>query len=878
MEILNEFFRKMNFKRTLIGFVLVLISVFFFVSCKLTKMPGSDDIAIEWEVISNQYDENTAVKARFIIENNSRFTLDNQNWTLFFNQSPRQMYGTQEGPMAVVEHINGDWYRIFPEKGFVLKPGEKIEIVYENAHWWIKESDAPHGLYFVFVDKSGKDHIVEALNYRILPFERPEQYTRHFIDHVPPPGPETNYANNEGLALVPEDQLPLIIPSPYKISSSGEKVAFGFPLTIFYDDNVLGEAEKLASMLKQFAGGDIKLYQGKPSGVNSIWLRLADFKADGKNKEAYRLTVAANQTISIEGTDRAGLFYGVQSLVALLPQELFLGESADVLLPAVQIEDAPRFGYRGLHIDVSRNFQQLETIKKMMDVMAFYKLNVLHFHLTDDEGWRLEIPSLPELTEVGAQRGHTTMAASALHPAYGSGPFAYADGRHGSGFYSRKEYVELLKYANDRHIKVIPEINLPGHARAAVKAMEARYERFMALGNEEAANEFRLIDPEETSVYLTAQLVKDNVVNVARESAYHFLETVLDEVISMYDEAGAPLDIVHIGGDEVPDGAWSKSPMVDDLIKKLPDIELHANMHKYFTRRALEIFSARNLQMAGWEEVGMYRTDNGVHAVYPGFAGGKVIPYAWNSLWGQQDLAYRFANAGYPVVLCHVTNFYFDLAYNNDPREPGLYWGGFVNVRDTWHYNPFDVFKSTLRTNMGQSVDPEIAYAAMERLRPSAKNNILGMQAQLWSETILGPEMLEYYTLPKLIGFAESAWAPQRIWETTADAVTRARQVDEGWNVFANAIARKELPRLSKIFGGFNYRVPPPGAIIKDGKLHANVEFPGLTVRYTLDGSEPVINSTEFVEPLEVSGKQIKLRAFDITGKGSLEVSIKMGD
>lgn len=875
MEIFRKIFEVGFFSKPFLTVLTILIGFAFFVSCKGTKLPGNNDIAIEWEVISNQFSENTGVKARFIIENKSRFTLDSTNWTLYFNQAPRTVNNTHEGSKVQVERINGDWYRIYPLEGFVLKPGEKVEIIYENAHWWVKESDAPRGLYFVFIDADGKEQIVEALNFRILPFDRPEQFTRHLNDHLPPPGAETNFANNAAMSLVPEAELPLLIPTPQKLVYNGQRVNFAFPVTIFHTEELLNEAQYLAAMLKEHGGGEVNLNTGTPSGANSIWLRLGNVSVNGTTKEAYRMRINIDQTIELEGSDRAGVFYGIQSILAMLPSELFIGKTNELNLPVAMIEDAPRFGYRGLHVDVSRNFQQIETIKKLIDLMAFYKLNVLHFHLTDDEGWRLEIPSLPELTQVGAQRGHTTMQAAALHPAYGSGPFPNAPGKNGCGFYTRQQYIDLLKYANNKHIKIIPEINLPGHARAAIKSMEARYQRFMAEGNEAAANEFRLIDPEETSVYLTAQLFTDNVVNVARESAYKFLETVLDDVISMYAEANAPLDILHIGGDEVPAGAWTKSPMIDELMKTRPDLKVHANMHKYFTERALEIFAARNLQMAGWEEVGMYRTETNAHAVFPGFAGGKVIPYAWNSLWGQQDLAYRFANAGFPVVLCHVTNFYFDLAYNNDPREPGLCWGGFVNTRDAWHYNPFNVFNSTLKTTMGQPVDPLVAYAGMERLRPDARKNILGLQAQLWSETIHGPEMLEYYVLPKLLGFSESAWAPARVWETTPDATLRAQQVEQGWNVFANAIARKEFPRLSKIFGGFNYRVPPPGAIIQDGKLLTNVEYPGLTVRYTVDGSEPTMNSTEFTGPIEVTATEIILRAFDITGKGSLPVTLK---
>src|SRR5690606_17592867 len=152
--------------------------------------------------------------------------------------------------------------------------------------------------------------------------------------------------------------------------------------------------------------------------------------------------------------------------------------SKEVVLPVVTIEDAPRFEYRGLHVDVARNFQSAETIKRILDIMSFYKLNRFLFYTTEDEGWRVEIPGLPELTEVGAFRRHADgMEAPVVHPAYGSGPLPERDNNHGSGYYTRDEFIDILRYAKARHIKVIPELNFPGHARAAIKSMEARYQR-----------------------------------------------------------------------------------------------------------------------------------------------------------------------------------------------------------------------------------------------------------------------------------------------------------------------------------------------------------------------------------------------------------------
>ncbi len=845
-------------------------------SCSSEKWPGSGDIFITWEVLSNTYSEQAAVKAEFVIENNSQTTLDDKNWELYFNKSPRFLLSIDEASRARVEQISGDWYRIYPVEGFSLAPGERVSIVYENRFWWIKETDAPKGLYFVFRDEQPQETIVEVDNFRILPFEREEQLTRHQRDREPIPTPEFLFAQNQSLAKQPVEELIPVIPSPYFYSREDNSIFFNSDYVIVYKEELAFEARYLQKQLKNLYHLDVDLHKGSSGKEKTVVLSLADIVVNDKNTEVYTLEINADNSIAITGADAAGLFYGVQSFLALFDPQFALQLAEELNLPVVYIEDAPRFGYRGVHVDVSRNFHSVQSMKKTMDILAYYKINTLHLHLTDDEGWRLEISGLPELTEVGGQRGHTTKEVPALHPSFGSGPVPYMVGSHGSGFYTRDEFIELLVYARQRHITVIPEINMPGHARAAIKAMEARYQYFMERGDEAAAEEFRLIDPDETSEYLSAQLFNDNVINVARESTYRFVEIVLDEIIDMYKAADAPLEIIHVGGDEVPSGAWTASPMIDKKMEVLPHINLPANMHAYFTQRTLEIIRSRGLKMAGWEEVALEEAEHGGHVPNTRFADGNVIPYVWNNLWGAQDLAYRLANRGFPVVLCHVTAFYFDLAYNKDPKEPGLYWAGFVNTRNAWFYSPYNVFQTTIKDNMGNTIDPETEYRNMERLNPAARKNILGVQAQLWSETIIGPERLEYYLLPKLVGFAESAWAAPRSWESSEGSIITMDEVVQQWNQFANTLAQRELPRLAKLFGGFNYRVPPPGGIIENGMLLTNVEFPGLTVRYTLDGTEPNENSPVFTNPVNVSKEKVKLKAFDAAGNSSRTVTLSV--
>jgi hexosaminidase len=343
----------------------------------------------------------------------------------------------------------------------------------------------------------------------------------------------------------------------------------------------------------------------------------------------------------------------------------------------------------------------------------------------------------------------------------------------------------------------------------------------------------------------------------------------------MYKEAGVKIEIWHVGGDEVPRGAWTASPMIDSLLKQQPELGKPQNMHAYFHGRIKKLLDKRNLKTAGWEEIGLIADADGKNIPNKKLADGNVIPYVWNNLWGAQDLAYRLANAGFPVVLSHVTNFYFDLAYNNDPRETGLSWGGYVDEFSAWHYNPYDVFKTTIKDNMGKPFDIEQDYKNMVRLKPEAKKNILGVQAQMWTETVSQPDNLEYYLLPKLIGFAESAWATERIWEKTEDTPLRELHVKEGWNIFTNQLSGYELPRLSILFGGYNYRIPPPGGQMENGILRVNTAYPGLQVRYTTDGSEPDQDDPVIEGALKFKTTPVIIKAFDQYGKASFSLKVR---
>lgn len=858
--------------------LLVSVSAALMHSTRADEPIVDSPISVSWGLISNFTNKPNGFEARLTLTNNGTEPLTDSGWGLFFNMAPRPIVQHPVTQPARVQHINGDWYRLLPDPGFLLSPGSTMEIRYMGNEPVIKESDAPLGLYFAFQDKPTDQPRIEVVSdYSILPFTSPEQILRGPDDHIPLPTPQRRYLENQSVSLLPSEQTPLLVPSPLAIQRRKGTAVLMAGWKIQFESGLEESSAYLAQELLSRFGLELTVekysHRQDKALTDTISLRRNPDLVGHVSKEAYSLEVSEN-SVEIAGSDTAGVFYGIQSLLNLFPVDAFEKRESQIALPTVSVKDSPRFGYRGLHIDVSRNFQTKETIQRIMAVMAMYKLNRLLLYTTEDEGWRIEIPGLPELTSVGGQRQHNSgKEHPSLHPAYGSGPVAKAVGSNGSGFYTRSEFIELLKYAAQRNIKVIPEVNFPGHARAAIKAMEARYERLMAEGKPEAAEEYRLVDPLDVSEYRSAQAYLDNVVSVARPSTYKFYHKVLDELSAMYTEAGLRLDEIHTGGDEVPAGSWTKSPMAAKLLAEQPDIGSVDNMQTYFFRRLLSDLEKRGITALGWEEVFQQKNAEGKVEPNPEFVGRDVVAYIWNNLF-DYDLGNRLANIGYPVILCNVSNFYFDLAYDNDPREPGLYWAGFVNEKDSFLFAPFNYMVTTFRTSMGKPIDIDVIESTYKKLNPSAYKNIRGVQAQLWSETIKGRDMIEYYMLPKLIGFSESAWAAERPWETIADRSARELSMAKAWNVMANCIGQRELPRLAYLNGGYNYRVPPPGGVIKEGKLVANVSLPGLTVRYTLDGTDPTIESQVYTQPVPVGG-DARLRAFDLSGRASRVIPIQ---
>jgi hexosaminidase len=491
-------------------------------------------------------------------------------------------------------------------------------------------------------------------------------------------------------------------------------------------------------------------------------------------------------------------------------------------------------------------------------------MNVLHFHFSDDEAWRLEIPGLEELTAVGSRRGHTTDESRCLYPCYDGGYDPDA-ATVGNGYYSREDFIGLLRYAAERHIRVIPEIESPGHARAAIVSMKARYNRYKDTDMEKAA-EYLLSEPEDTSRYASVQYYTDNVINVAMPSTYRFMEKVIQELAAMYREAGVPLATVHLGGDEVARGVWLGSPKCQALMKEKGMTKPH-DLAEHFITQMADIMQRNGLKFSGWQEVALGHTEEAHRQLRTQAAG----VYCWNTVPGYDEVVYQIANNGYPVILCNVGNFYMDMAYNGHPDERGLDWGGYVDESVSFSMLPFSIYRSLRTDGAGNPVDLDAAEKGKTVLTAEGRKNILGVQGQLFAETIRSFNGVEYLLFPKIMGLAERGWNAYPAWEEL-----RGAQEQQAFNkalaLYYEKISDMEMPYWAR--NGINFRLPHPGLLVKDGKLYANVAIRGAEIRYTTDGSEPDAQSALWEAPVPCHAPVVKAKTF-CQGKESLPITLK---
>jgi len=760
---------------------------------------------------------------------------------------------------------SGDYHVLEPSPGFVpILPGETREVRILVSSPSIQKTEAPAAFHILLPGQAAPI----AVHARAVFDSRDARLAaRGADDSLPLQTSRVRFDENAAAPFRALDVARSLLPSPRSVKETGGRlVLVGAQTTIAAPPPLRSEADYLRAALGDVVAGSIRVRT--PGGPDAATVSLAlepHLAVTGRGRpdpESYRLVVDAHG-VSIVGADAAGVLHGIETLRQLVPLSAYKLAAVperrppSIELPAVEIADAPLFPYRGMHLDVARHFQSKDTIKKVLDLLAAHKLNKFHFHLSDDEGWRLQIPGLPELTDFGARRGFDPEESRALHPGMGSAAAldeadgivgkptteAAANGGHapayqgfeeatlnfvgeGSGYYSVADFEEILAYAAERHIEVVPEFDMPAHARAAVQAMERRYEAARAT---DAASRYRLLDPADSTSHTSVQGYVDNLMNPCLESTYAFVAKVWGEVRNMYASVHTVLTTAHVGGDEPPgDRWWTQSPAcrLNPQTKGLDD----RGIKNYFFVRLQRIVTELGATMMGWSDV---------------VAGGPTLPgfvsMPWNNVWGEggEDEAYKEANGGRRVVLAHATNLYMDLAYNKDPDEPGSDWGAFVDERRTFEYLPFDVFAIAREDRLGRPIAPA-RWAKMTRLTRAGRDHVLGLEGLLWSENVKTPEILEYMAFPKILGVSERAWNHE---------TPTAEKLPDAWRDFVNTLGQAELPRLdyfravdvrgelrSPPRAGVNYRIPLPGAVVEAGQLRANLRYPGMKIEYSTDG------------------------------------------
>ena len=812
-----------------------------FAGCKTSNEPKAP-VALTWEMgasdIEPGYYENT-----FILKNISQKPLK-KNWTIYYSQLPRGV--KQEGASEVkVEVVNGNFFKMYPTDEFApLAPGDSMRITFLCTYKLDRNSHVPEGTYWVeTVD--GKEGSPLPVALKALPLPSPESMSGY-------PDATKIYESNLRLAGAPALVQSDILPSVKKaVAIEGDNVVLEGKVALAFPENFAGEAKLLKEKLTGLYGLEVV---GNAS-VKIVLEELLDRK-EAVNDEYYTINIGDN-LIKISAATPHGIFNGTQTLLSMLK-----GKQTPYLLEAVSIRDYPDLAYRGQMIDIARNFTAPENLKKLVDIFASYKLNVLHFHFCDDEAWRLEIPGLEELTAVGSRRGHTTDESQCLYPCYDGGYDPDAK-TVGNGYYSREEFIDLLKYAAERHVRIVPEIESPGHARAAIVSMKARYNKYFET-DPGKATEYILSEPEDTSRYVSVQYYTDNVMNVALPSTYRFMEKVIQELNAMYQEAGLSLYTVHLGGDEVPRGVWMGSPKCQELMKEKGMTKAH-DLSEYFITQMADVMQKNGLKFSGWQEVALGHTEE-AHQQLRGQAAGV---YCWNTVPGSDEVVYQTANNGYPVILCNVGNFYMDMAYNGHPDERGLDWGGYVDESVSFSMLPFSIYRS-LRVDMaGNPIDLNNAEKGKTALTEIGKKHIMGVQGQLFAETIRSFDGVEYLLFPKILGLAERGWNAHPVWENLS-GVREQQAFNQALALYYEKISKSEMPYWAK--HGINFRLPQPGLLVKDGNLYANVAIDGAEIRYTTDGSEPTAQSALWQEPVKCDASVLKVKTF-YQGKESLPIT-----
>ena len=604
-----------------------------FIGLWMWSCTPSVPFSIHWEFNQNDITPGEC-EAYLTLTNTSKQELTHEDWKLYFNlMSLHPIY--TEGDALHETEIQASWHSIEPTQTFApLALGESRTFTLRYKGSAIRENIRPEGFFLIQNSKFKINPKPISIPCTYAPYTRPEQMKRGIVTWEKTPYADGAYVFDYVERILGDKAMRRL----------GDEAK---------------EVQPLLPQPKQMTYADGVCEVAKAEIISRTDANMV--------KEGYTMIISPD-TIRIEASDEAGVFYAKQTLKQW-------GDT----IPCGRVIDYPDLPHRGIMLDVVRNYYPVDSIYRILDMMAYHKLNVLHFHLSDDEAWRLEIPGLPQLTDIGSKRGYTTDESDCLLPMYCGGWDDEAP-TTANGYITREKYIELLKYAGERHIRVIPEIDMPGHMRAAKKAM----------GKLLTDSAF------DARVYKSAQNYTDNVIDVTKPYAVEFIDHVVTEIVKMHEEAGHPLTIFNIGGDEVPKGALTKEE------------------HQAFIDAVLEILKRYDLQPMGWEEIDHFcQPESG------------AICYAWLN---SESKPMQLAEAGYQVVIATASNLYFDFAYCNHHEEKGLSWGGYTD-----EYRSFD-------------------------WQPAQHPNIIGMNAQLWGEVIRSFAQVEWQIYPKIYGLAERAW------------------------------------------------------------------------------------------------------------------------
>jgi hexosaminidase len=486
-----------------------------------------------------------------------------------------------------------------------------------------------------------------------------------------------------------------IIPAPVSVKKNAGNFKLDKTVVLVSTDP---KNEKSADLLNAYivAKGGFALRAVKAAGANERAIILSASGADQLPAEGYKITVTSKK-ITVTGKD-AGLFYGVQSLMQLMPEKMQNG----ITINAAEINDYPRFKYRGLHLDVGRHMFPVSFIKKYIDMMAQYKLNNFHWHLTEDQGWRIEIKKYPKLTTVGASRNGTII---------GHHPGVNTDGEVYKGFYTQNDVKEVVAYAAARFINVIPEIELPGHSSAAIAAypeLSCFPERDTFVSDNTPWSGSR----KGKQVQQTWGVFDD--VFVPTENTFKFLEDVLDEVIALF-----PSKYIHIGGDESPKEYWKESEFCQKLIKQLGLKDEH-ELQSYFIQRMEKYVNAKGRRIIGWDEI----------------LEGGLAPNATVMSWRGVAGGIAAAQQKHDVIMTpNAGGLYFDHKQSESVDEPTNI-GGLAPYSKSYAYDPVPT-----------------------ELSADEQKYVIGVQANVWTEYMQSASKVEYFVLPRLFSLAEIAWS-----------------------------------------------------------------------------------------------------------------------